>query len=256
MWVLRWGSSKHICIQTTCPNPNTREKERRRSTVGPKETGGYIVTVCEQVYGCVCRCRDKVAGVCLCVCVCFCISLRGGVFVLPPHLQVLRGSGFEQSGSYYRSEALLICLQTLLLASLPLSRSPFTLCLLKKKKNNSTALKNRPAQLERRLRDSIALFPQSRAVADGILWRNYFTGVSPPTGTGLSDEKRQVKNCIVWVQMGVLQCSSAHTSNPPSWTVVVVKVEVAKNGYNTSLYNKKTSLMCFHGLLAALSEQS
>lgn len=117
-------------------------------------------------------------------------------------------------------------------------------------------MKNRPAQLERRLRDSIALFPQSRAVADGILWRNYFTGVSPPTGTGLSDEKRQVKNCIVWVQMGVLQCSSAHTSNPPSWTVVVVKVEVAKNGYNTSLYNKKTSLMCFHGLLAALSEQS
>lgn len=58
-------------------------------------------------------------------------------------------------------------------------------------------MKNRPAQLERRLRDSIALFPQSRAVADGILWRNYFTGVSPPTGTGLSDEKRQVKNCIV-----------------------------------------------------------
>lgn len=115
-------------------------------------------------------------------------------------------------------------------------------------------MKNRPAQLERRLRDSIALFPQSRAVADGILWRNYFTGASPPTGTGLSDEKRQVKNCIVWVQMGVLQCSSAHTSNPPSWTVVVVKVEVAKNGYNT--HNKKTSLMCFHGLLAALSEQS
>lgn len=172
---------------------------------------------------CVSRCTAVCAGVgtrlqvyaSVCVCVFLYIFERRSVCP-PPHLQVLRGSGFEQSGSYYRSEALLICLQTLLLASLPLSRSPFTLCLLKKKKNNSTALKNRPAQLERRLRDSIALFPQSRAVADGILWRNYFTGVSPPTGTGLSDEKRQVKNCIVRVQMGVLQCSSAHTSNPPS----------------------------------------
>lgn len=102
--------------------------------MGTKETGGYIVTVCEQVYGCVCRCRHKVAGVCLRVCVCFCISLRGGVFVLPPTLQVLRGSGFEQSGSYYRSEALLICLQTLLLASLPLSRSPVHTVSVKEKK--------------------------------------------------------------------------------------------------------------------------
>lgn len=132
-----------------------------------------------------------------CVCVFLYIFERRSVCP-PPHLQVLRGSGFEQSGSYYRSEALLICLQTLLLASLPLSRSPVhTVSVKEKKKNNSTAMKNRPAQLERRLRDSIALFPQSRAVADGILWRNYFTGASPPTGTGLSDEKRQVKNCIV-----------------------------------------------------------